>query len=164
MAEPPTWTPDVSDVAAYVRSRTKVAGGFEIGTFTDPGDVQGETRPTKAEVEGFIRDAVDDLLGTIGGEPCNDTLKGDAKVTATLWAAVSVETTLAPESTENPRSAASALTKRAEGRESSLADAVAEECGGQGTGGAADGNAGALAAGGFNDGFPLIGRDYPPRW
>lgn len=153
-----TFSPTVDDVAALIRARTKIPGGGEAGTFTE------QTRPTKAEVERIIAQAVDHVAAGVGGEPCNDQLVQSATAAASLLAAVIIETSYWPEQSENRGSAAARLEKLFDTRMKSLTAAVAEECGGQGTGGSEDGNSGAMAAGSFSDGLPLIGRDYPERW
>lgn len=153
-----SWAPTVAEVAALIRARTKIPGGGEAGTFTE------QTRPTKAEVESIIGQAVDHVSAAIGGEPCNEQLTQSASAAAALLAAVIIETSYWPEQSENRGSAAARLEKLFDTRMKSLTAAVAEECGGQGTGDAGDGNAGAVAAGSFDDGYPLIGRDYPQRW
>lgn len=153
-----TFSPTVEDVAALIRARTKIPGGGEAGTFTE------QTRPTKAEVEAIIGQAVDHVAAAIGGEPCNEQLKQSASAAASLLSAVIIETSYWPEQAEARGSAAARLESLYDKRMKSLTAAVAEECGGQGTGGSEDGNSGALAAGSFSDGLPLIGRDYPPRW
>lgn len=153
-----TFRPTVDEVAALIRARTKIPGGGEAGTFNDV------TRPTGPEVTLIIEQAVDHVAAAIGGEPCNDQLKQSSVAAASLLAAVIIETSYWPEQAEARGSAASRLESLFNARMKSLTAAVAEECGGQGTGGGEGGNSGALAAGGFNDGLPLIGRDYPPRW
>jgi hypothetical protein len=154
-----TFSPTVDDVAALIRARTKIPGGGEAGTFTE------QTRPTKAEVERIIAQAVDHVAASVGGEPCNDQLVQSATAAASLLAAVIIETSYWPEQAEARGSAAARLEKLFDTRMKSLTSAVSEECGGQGTGGEeGGGNAGAVAAGSFNDGYPLIGRDYPERW
>lgn len=153
-----TFSPTVDDVAALIRARTKIPGGGEAGTFTE------QTRPTKVEVERIIAQAVDHVAAAIGGEPCNEQLIQSATAAASLLAAVIIETSYWPEQAEARGSAAARLEKLFDTRMKALTGAVAEECGGQGTGGSEDGNSGAIAAGGFNDGYPLIGRDYPERW
>lgn len=154
----PTWTPGVEAVAALIRARTKVPGGVEAGTFND------NTRPTAAEVEELIAQAVDHVEAAIGGDPCNDQLRESAGAASALLAAILIETSYWPEQAESRGSAAARLESLFNARVKSLTAAVAEQCGGQGTGGAGDGNSGAIAAGSFSDGIPLIGRDYPERW
>lgn len=153
-----TFKPTVEEVAALIRARTKIPGGGEAGTFNEV------TRPTKPEAEAIIEQAVDHVAAAIGGEPCNDQLKQSATAAASMLAAVIIETSYWPEQAEARGSAAARLEKLFDSRMKSLSAAVAEECGGQGTGGSEDGNSGAVAAGSFNDDYPLIGRDYPPRW
>jgi len=154
-----TFAPTVDDVAALIRARTKVPGGKEVGTFND------NTRPKKTEVESLIAQAVDHVAAAIGGEPCNDQLKQSAQAASALMTAILIETSYWPEQAEARGSTAARLEALFNVRMKSLAAAVSEECGGQGTGGEeGGGNAGAVAAGSFADGYPLIGRDYPPRW
>lgn len=152
------WEPTVSEVAALIRARTKIPGGGEAGTFTE------QTRPTKDEVERIIHQAADHVSAAIGGEPCNDQLTQSATAVTALLAAVIIETSYWPEQAEARGSAAARLEKLFDTRMKSLTSAVAEQCGGQGEGDSGDGNAGAVAAGSFSDGYPLIGRDYPERW
>lgn len=154
-----TFSPTVDDVAALIRARTKVPGAKEAGTFND------NTRPTKAEVEKIIEQAVDHVAAAIGGEPCNDQLKQSATAAASLLAAVIIETSYWPEQAEARGSAAVRLEKLFDTRMKSLTAAVAEECGGQGTGSSGEGGgSGALAAGHFSDGRMIVGPDYPVRW
>jgi hypothetical protein len=152
------WAPTVEEVAALIRARTKIPGGREAGTFND------NTRPTRGEVETLLGQAVDHVSAAVGGDPCNERLKQSAQAAAAMLAAILIETSYWPEQAEARGSAAARLESLYERRMKSLTASVAEECGGQGTGDAGEGNAGAVAAGGFSDGLPLIGRDYPPRW
>lgn len=156
MAEP-TFAPTVDEVASYVRARTKVSGGKEVGIFN------ANTRPTEAEVTLLIGQAVDHVSAAIGGDPCNDQLKRSAKVAAALYTAILIEVSYFPETSANSGSSAVRLESLFKDRMKSLISAVATECGGQGTGGES-GNSEAMAAGRFDDGYALIGRDYPPRW
>lgn len=152
-----TFSPSVDDVAALIRARTKIPGGGEAGTFTDV------TRPTKAEVEKIIEQAVDHVGAAIGGDPCNDQLMQSAEAAAGMLAAVIIETSYWPEQSENRGSAAARLEKLFDTRMKSLTAAVASECG-KGTGGGEDGNSGALPAGHFSDGRLLVGPDWPCAW
>lgn len=153
-----TFSPTVEDVAALIRARTKIPGGGEAGTFTE------QTRPTKAEVERIIAQAVDHVAAAIGGEPCNEQLVQSSTAAAGMLAAVLVESSYWPEQAEARGSTAIRLESLFDKRMKALTASVAEECGGQGTGGSEDGNSGAEAAGSFSDGYALIGRDYPVRW
>jgi hypothetical protein len=155
-----TFSPTVEEVAALIWARTKIPGGGMAGTFTE------QTRPTKAEAESIIAQAVDHVAAAIGGEPCNEQLIQSATAAASMLAAILIEASYWPEQAEARGSTAARLESLYDKRMKSLAAAVSEECGGQGTGGGEDGggNAGAVAAGGFSDGYPLIGRDYPIRW
>jgi hypothetical protein len=152
------WAPTVEEVAALIRARTKVPGAREAGTFND------QTRPTRAEVETLIGQAVDHVSAAIGGDPCNHRLEQSAQAAAAMLTAILIESSYWPEQAEARGSTASRLESLFDKRMKTLTASIAEECGGQGTGDAGDGNAGAIAAGGFNDGYPLIGRDYPVRW
>lgn len=152
-----TWAPTVGEVAALIRARTKIPGGVEVGTFT------ANTRPTASEVESLIGQAVEHVSAAIGGDPCNERLEGSAKASSAMLAAILVEQSYWPEQAEARGSSASRLESLFNARMKSLTAAVAEQCGGQGEGDEG-GNSGALAAGSFNDGHALIGRDYPPRW
>lgn len=154
----PTWTPTVAAVAALIRARTKVPGGKEVGTFT------ANTRPTEAEVKELIGQAVDHVAAAIGGDPCNDQLRESAGAASAMLAAILIEQSYWPEQAEARGSTAARLESLFNTRMKSLTAAVAEECGGQGTGGTEDGNSGAVAAGSFSDGCQLLGRDYPARW
>jgi hypothetical protein len=154
----PSWTPDVASVAALIRARTKIAGGIEVGTFDD------RTRPTGDEAEAIIAQAVDHVMAAIGGEPCNDSLGESAGAAAGMLAAVIIETSYWPEQAEARGSAASRLESLFNARMKSLTAAVAEQCGGQGEGTEGASNAGALAQGGFDDGYALLGRDWPEAW
>lgn len=155
----PTWTPSVDAVAALIRARTKVPGGAEAGTFNE------NTRVTKAEAELLIAQAVDHVSAAIGGDPCNDDLRKSAGAASAMLAAILIEQSYWPESAEARGSSAARLESLFNARMKALTASVAEQCGGQGTGGSeGGGNDGALAAGHFSDGIALIGRDYPPRW
>lgn len=148
------WAPTVDEVAAYVRARTKVSGNIEVGTFTD------KTRPTKEEVELLIEQAVDHVGGALGIEPCSEALQRDARRAAALYTAILIEVSYFPETSSNSGSSAVRLEALWKDRIKSLTAAVLDQCGtGDGTP-----KGGAAAAGSFDDGYPLIGRDYPPRW
>lgn len=153
-----TFKPTVEEVAALIRARTKIPGGGEAGTFNDV------TRPTKAEADKIIEQAVDHVAAAIGGEPCNDQLKQSATAAASMLAAILIETSYWPEQAEARGSSASRLESLFNARMKSLTAAVAEQCGGQGEGDSGDGNAGALPAGHFSDGRMIVGPDYPTRW
>lgn len=151
--------PTVTEVAAYVRARTKVAGGKELGTFTET------TRPTFDEVELLIGQALDHVSMSTGGEPCNERLTRSMRSVIALYAAILVEVSYFPESSSNQSSSAVRLEALFNSRLKILEAALAEECEGQGTGGdGPGGDSGAVAAGHFDDGRPLLGRDWPPCW
>lgn len=154
----PDWAPSVRQVAALIRARTKVAGGGEIGTFNN------NTRPTGTEVEAIIDQAADHVLAALAAEPCNDKLRQSCGAAAALLAAVLIETSYWPEQAEARGSAATRLESLFEARMKALTASVAEQCGGGDEEGEEGEGPSAVAAGGFNDGYPLIGRDYPVRW
>lgn len=54
------YTPTLDDVGALVRDRTVDSGGNEVGTFTP------NTRPTDAEAQELINDAVNDAYSIFG--------------------------------------------------------------------------------------------------
>lgn len=61
------YTPQVSDVGAILRARTKTASGSEAGTFNPADAAAGDrTRPTAEEVTSLIEDAVSDVQSEFG--------------------------------------------------------------------------------------------------
>lgn len=89
MTDPVTPNPlacTVDDVAAWIRSRTKDSNGNELGTFTD------DTRPTAAQVEEAIGDAVVLLhkrVGVIGPGMCTSLAQGVVAIGAAYQIEVS---------------------------------------------------------------------------
>jgi hypothetical protein len=91
------YTPDLAGVGALVRDRTVDAGGNEVGTFTDA------TRPTAAEAQLLIDDAVNDAVTLFGedipdapGNPAapgydKDALRKAAKSAVEFHAAAAIE-------------------------------------------------------------------------
>lgn len=152
------WRPTVQEVASYVTRRTKIPGGILAGTFTT------QTEPTAAQVELLIGQAVDHVSSAIGIEPCNGQLQRDARAAAALYAAILVEVSFFPETTSNQGSSAVRLESLFNGRIKTLAAAVEAECGQGGGGGGDAPGSGALPAGHFSDGRPLIGPGCPLRW
>lgn len=147
------WTPTEADVAAYIRARTKIPGGGEAGTFTE------NTRPTAVQVRRLIDQAVRRVSSKLQGiEPCTDELRQDANACAAIYAAMLVEQAYFPEQTTAAGSSFKSLEALWKDQIRDLATAVANTCG------TAEGDSDPLAAGSFNDGYALIGRDYPPRW
>jgi hypothetical protein len=150
----PEWAPGVEQVAVKIRARTRIDGGFEEGTFTE------DTTPTDKEAEVFIENACQTVHTAIGSqEPCTDALKSQAGAAAATRAALDIEQSLWPEQSSAAGSTAQGLRSDWKEQIKALADAVAEQCGGEGTG-----VGGALAAGSFEDGRNLIGPSCPTYW
>lgn len=151
----PTWRPSTKQVARYIRTRTKIAGGGIVGDFTT------ETKPTAVEVEGMIDEACEEVATGLGEKgPCNVGLEGKAGSCAALYAAMLAEQSLQPETTSNGQSSFASLERLYNGRLKRLEAAVAEQCG-EGEGG--EGGAGGLhpgAKGNFPSGR-LPGIGYP---
>ena len=55
MTQPPSYYPDISDVANLIYTRTKDSLGHELGTFT------ADTRPTDTQVTNIIDQAAQDI-------------------------------------------------------------------------------------------------------
>jgi hypothetical protein len=83
--------PAVADVAALIRARTKVAGGREVGTFTN------STRPTGDQVDTLIEFALDDVLGKVATPEAGSVYEARVRGAVALYAAVLVETSYFPE-------------------------------------------------------------------
>jgi hypothetical protein len=90
------WAPAVADVAALIRARTKDDAMNELGTFTTA------TRPTAAEVAGYIVQAVDAVVIRVGA--VRDALKPRAQELAALYAAMLIELSYWPEQIRENRS------------------------------------------------------------
>lgn len=84
------YVPQVSQVGALIRSRTKDTAGNELGTFTD------DTRPTYDQVTELIQSAVNTLSLRIGSE-ISPQLVDEASRLAALRAAMLVEVSYFPE-------------------------------------------------------------------
>lgn len=91
------WAPNVRDVGAWVRARTKDIYGNELGTFNE------NTRPTGDEVAILINDTLDDLSTVIGVDVAEAFLSR-ARAVAALGSALSVELTYFPEQVAQGRS------------------------------------------------------------
>jgi hypothetical protein len=94
------YTPAVADVAALLPARTtrRGSGGAELGTFDET------TRPTAAQVETLIAQAVKQLAGRIGPDLPSAETKDSAEWLASLFAAMLVETTYFPEQVRQQQS------------------------------------------------------------
>jgi hypothetical protein len=99
------YTPQISDVGALIRSRTRNDQGAEIGTF------DATTRPTNTEASSLIQDAIneaypvfgEDIPDAPGSDP--DALRKAAARIVALRAAALVEQSYFPEQISLGRSA-----------------------------------------------------------
>lgn len=151
--DPPIYRPSVAEVAAYIRARTKIAGGGIAGTFTD------QTNIKATEVESLIDQAVGLILSDIGGVPCNDGLQEQTKAVAAILAAMLVEQSFFPEQTTSAGNSFNSLEKLYKPKMQGLANQVQRECG-SGSGGE-DGSEGSAIGRATFDDLPLIGRSGP---
>lgn len=152
MAETP-WKPSVDEVAAYIRARTKIAGGGQAGTFTD------ETNVKKSEVEPLIDQAVRRVSSEIGVEPCTEDLREDATTCAAIYAAMLIEQSFFPEQTTSAGNSFKSLEALFKPQLQSLANRVQRECG-TGSGGE-DGSEGVAISRATFDSRTLIGPNGP---
>lgn len=143
------WTPEVADVGAEMRARTKDSHGEELGTFTE------DTRPTEAEVALLIPKAVAIVAGSIGTDPCSDELLEQAKAVAILRVAMMIERGYYPEQINTDRSPYNAYRDDYKDQLKDLVSSVAEQCGGDGT---TPAGSGGLPRWNFG-GPPQVGRD-----
>jgi hypothetical protein len=86
---PDQYKPTPDELGAIMRARTKDDVGNELGTFTP------DTRPTKAEAESAIDDALALVAPRLGGSVA-DRLQNLARSTVLLRAAMTVETSYTP--------------------------------------------------------------------
>jgi len=147
------WEPTLGEVASLVWARTKVAGGKQVGTFTDA------TRPDAATAAGIIRQAVGLVSGSLTASPCSGNLRESARSHAALMASMLIESSFYPEQTEGAGSSFQARLRIWERSLDKLAALVKSNCGG--AEGEEDLEGGGVPAGGFDDGLALYGRDYP---
>lgn len=129
------YTPTVEEVAALLRARTKDNLGQEVGTFNE------STRPTGAEVESMIANAVTDLASALGADlpdAADEDQAGDvdayrnyAKRLAILSTAMDIELSYFPEQVESGRSAYEAYERRYNTGLERLTEAVGEAHGGR---------------------------------
>lgn len=155
----PSWLPSVQEVAGLVWARTKEkgSGGQRVGTFT------ANTSPTAEEALRLIRQAGWRVAAKLTADPCKANLREGARAATALYASMLIESSYWPEQTEAAGSSFQARLKLWERQLDDLAELVKANCTG-GEGEDEEGTAGAaLAAGGFDDGELLYGRDYPPE-
>lgn len=106
--------PTIAEVAALIRSRTKIVGGKEVGTFNE------STRPTQGEVDALIDDAVDEVLGKV--KPPTETGAYERRVRAAvaLYTAILIELSYFPEQVGTNKSPLTSYEKLYERRIKSL--------------------------------------------
>jgi hypothetical protein len=92
------WTPEVADVGALLRARTKDTAGNEVGTFNE------DTRPTGAQVETLITQAQADLVAELGSDDVSPRYLESAKRLVIIGAAMNVELSYFPEQVGTGRS------------------------------------------------------------
>lgn len=90
------YTPNVADVAALIRARTKDSNGNEVGTFT------ADTRPNDLQAQEAIAHAVLAVHQRVGAisDPCAD----QARLCAAYGAAAEIELSYFPEQARTDRS------------------------------------------------------------
>jgi hypothetical protein len=91
------YQPELPEVAALVRTRTKDTGGRELGTFSDV------TRPTDEEVNNLIAQALSTVESKVGSD-IPEKMLPDAKHVVALQTAMLIELTLFPEQVATGRS------------------------------------------------------------
>lgn len=99
------YTPDVADVASYILSRTKTAGGDEAGTFNPASAINtsAQTRPTSENVTEIIEQALGKISGKIGPDIL-EVYWPDARRLTALYAAMLTELKYWPEQVNTGRS------------------------------------------------------------
>lgn len=129
MAE--AWAPTVEEIGARLRARTKVRSGEELGTFTEPDDPLGETRPTKKQVESMIESAVSEVL--VNATPCKDrpNLEARAKGLAILYTCMEIEISYYPEQVAADKSPYARFKELWDEGIPKYVEAVQETCGGE---------------------------------
>jgi hypothetical protein len=100
------YTPDVNAVAAYLRARTKTAGGQEAGTFNPVSAVgtSAETRPTAEQASQEIANALGDISAIIGTDLPDPKYFEPASRVVALRAALLIELSYFPEQVATGRS------------------------------------------------------------
>lgn len=89
----PDGYPEVADVARVILSRTKVRGGGELGTF------DATTRPTADQVDSYIQDAADEVLGEVGVYDTDGVCAAKVTRAIAILAAANIELAFWPEQT-----------------------------------------------------------------
>jgi hypothetical protein len=99
------WRPDIADVAALLRARTKDNKGDEHGTFDD------DTRPTAMQVDILITNGCADVAAWVGYD-LHESLWNEARNLASIYAACQVEESYFPEQVASQRSVWDQLWRR----------------------------------------------------
>jgi hypothetical protein len=99
------WRPDIADVAALLRARTKDDKGEEHGTFDD------STRPTAIQVDILITNGCADVAAWVGYD-VPEQLWNEARNLASIYAACQVEESYFPEQVASQRSVWDQLWRR----------------------------------------------------
>jgi hypothetical protein len=138
------WRPSLGEVAALLRTRTKVnaqAGGGEAGTFTD------DTRPTGDQAETLINIATSYAASRVGTTEalCPDSerteaLTSRARGLAAVYAAMLIELSYFPEQINKEISPYKELKKLWDEGIESLVSAVEKTCGADLPGGESSGS------------------------
>lgn len=98
------YTPAATDVAAYLRARTKTRGGKEAGTFNSETVIDSDrTRPTSEQVDVEIGNALGDITAVIG-EDIPALYFQPARRVSALRTALLIELTYFPEQVATGRS------------------------------------------------------------
>lgn len=125
------FTPEVDEVAAHLRARTKDDVGNEVGTFNE------DTRPTAEQVEELIPKGIRRVSSHIGVEICEGddakrqaALYEDAQDLAALATALRIERSYFPEQVGSDRSPYDQILEEYKEGIKTLIEAVAEHCGG----------------------------------
>lgn len=117
------FTPTTADVGALMRARTKDINGDEIGDFND------DTRPTGAEVDKLITDAVSDVASRTGANICDKSdLRANAQSMVVLRTAMKIELSYFPEQVPGNRSPFANYKSMYDDGMKELVDSIAELC------------------------------------
>lgn len=121
----PDWTPELTDVGAILRARTRSDdSGEELGTFNTT------TRPTGAEMQAFIDFAVSEITLRLP-DTLDERFQAFVRRLVAIRAAMQAEISLEPDRVNGDDSAYARLKEMFDSGWTSLMDAVGD----QGTGG-----------------------------
>lgn len=98
MASTEPWAPDVADVGALLRARTKDTNGVELGTFA------AVTRPTADQVVEIIEGVAPDVKAAVSGHTVTEEHHPLLKGVTAIGAAMAVELSYFPEQVATGRS------------------------------------------------------------